>query len=213
MDANRVPTLDETIELDAERKTLREGFRIGSCSQIFHETADANKEVSSPLACNKIESNNMNLDHQESEDANSIRGVSSHSSSQSSVLSVRGVPSLDETTKPDAKRKMQIWGFPLSLRSQIRRETADANGEVSSPMVCNKIKSNNMNLRHEESADANSIRGVSSHNSSQSSVLSERGVPSLDETIVSSHNTSDLSVVSESVSTLSISTLSNSPLN
>ena len=97
LESNGVPFLDETTELDAERKTLREGFPIGLCSQIFHETADANREVSSPLACNKIESNNMNLDHQESEDANSIRGVSSHSSSQSSVLSERWLPSLDET--------------------------------------------------------------------------------------------------------------------
>ena len=80
LDANRVPTLDETTELNAERQTLREGFCIGSCSQIFHETADANREVSSRMVCNKIESNNMNLRHQESADANSIRGVSSHNS-------------------------------------------------------------------------------------------------------------------------------------
>ena len=58
-----VPSLHETTELDAERKTQREGFRIGSCSQISHETADANREVCSLLACNKIESNNINLDH------------------------------------------------------------------------------------------------------------------------------------------------------
>ena len=88
---------------------------------------------------------------------------------------------------------------------------ADANGKVSSLMGCNKIESNNINLDHQESVDANSIRGVFSHNSSQSSVLSERGVPSLDETIVSSHNTSDSSIASESVSTLSTSTFSNSP--
>ena len=78
-------------------------------------------------------------------------------------------------------------------------------------MNCKKIEINNINLHHQESAYANSIRGVSSHNSSQASVAVERGVPSLDETIVSSHNTSDSSVASESVSTLSSSTFSNSP--
>ena len=129
-----------------------------------------------------LDGNNMNLRHDESADANSLRGVSSHNSSQSSVVSERGVPSLDETTEIDAKQKTQREGFPLNLCSQIRHETADANREVSSWLVCNKIESNNMNLRHQESEDANSIRGVSSHSSSQSSVLSVRGVPSLDET-------------------------------
>ena len=77
---------------------------------------------------------------------------------------------------------MQTEGFPLGFCSKIQCEAANTNREVSSRMVCNKMESDNMNLGHQESADANSIRGVSSHNFSQASVVVERGVPSLHET-------------------------------